>query len=163
MNKLFLFSLTLVLFSCSNSGEKLYESNMNFHKEMIAEINDFYESSDTTDLDISKYYSEDFTFYSFSAGSPKGATSNFEDYQNGIFTALKQNGYKINFGHSIYLPGIDEHTYKLDGSVRVYFKVTVSKENSVELSAYRTVNFKNGKISGIWEWADYGGLINQLN
>ena len=76
---------------------------------------------------------------------------------------IEQNGYKINFGHSIYLPGIDEHTYKLDGSVRVYFKVTVSRENSVELSAYRTVNFKNGKISGIWEWADYGGLINQLD
>lgn len=54
------------------------------------------------------------------------------------------------------MPGVDEHTYKLDGSVRVYFKVTVSRENSVELSAYRTVNFKNGKISGIWEWADYG-------
>jgi len=104
MNKLFLFSLTLVLFSCSNSGEKLYESNMNFHKEMIAEINDFYENSETTDLDIRTYFEEDFTFYSFSAGSPKGATSNFEDYQNGIFTSLKQNGYKINFGHSIYLP-----------------------------------------------------------
>jgi len=55
------------------------------------------------------------------------------------------------------LPGIDENTYEIDGSVRVYSKATVSRENTVELSAYRTVNFKNGKISGIWEWADYGG------
>jgi hypothetical protein len=33
----------------------------------------------------------------------------------------------------------------------------------ITMCAYRTVNFKNGKISGIWEWADYGGLINLLN
>ena len=61
------------------------------------------------------------------------------------------------------MPGIDENTYEIDGSVRVYSKATVSRENSVELTAYRTINFKNRKISGIWEWADYGGLINQLN
>ena len=60
------------------------------------------------------------------------------------------------------MPGIDENTYEIDGSVRVYSKATVKRENTVELSAYRTVNFKNGKISGIWEWADYGGVINQI-
>ena len=161
--KILTLSLIFSIFSCANSGEELYESNLNTHKEMITVINNYFESSDTTDLDISKYFSKDFIFYSFTAGSPKGVGANLKDYQYGIFTALKQNGYKIKFGHSIYLPGIDEHTYKLDGSVRVYFKVTVIRENIVELSAYRTVNFKNGKISGIWEWADYGGLINQLN
>jgi len=61
------------------------------------------------------------------------------------------------------LPGIDENTYEIDGSVRVYSKATVSRENSVELTAYRTINFKNRKISGIWEWADYGGLIKKLD
>ena len=81
----------------------------------------------------------------------------FEILQN-----LKNSGFVIKIGHSIYLPGIDEHTHKVDGSIRLYYGATVRKENSVALSAYRTINFENGKISGIWEWADYGGLTKQL-
>ena len=34
--------------------------------------------------------------------------------------------------------------------------------NSVDFSGYQTINFENGKISEIWEWADYGGVHNQL-
>jgi hypothetical protein len=69
----------------------------------------------------------------------------------------------INIGHSIYLPGIDEKTFKLDGSVRVYYGATISIDtNNIDFSGYQTINFKNEKISEIWEWADYGGVSNQL-
>ena len=33
----------------------------------------------------------------------------------------------------------------------------------MEFSGYQTINFKEGKISSIWEWADYGGVSNQLS
>jgi len=70
----------------------------------------------------------------------------------------------INIGHSIYLPGIDEKTFDLDGSVRVYYGATISIDtNNIDFSGYQTINFKNEKISEIWEWADYGGVSNQLN
>jgi len=70
----------------------------------------------------------------------------------------------INIGHSIYLPGINEESHELDGSVRLYYGATISVDtNHVEFSGYQTINFEKGKISGIWEWADYGGVSNQLN
>ena len=160
-NTLILSSL-IFLFSCSKNKIKSYEQNLETLKLLVDNINNYYESSDSSALDISQYFTSDFTFYSFTAGSPKGVPVSLTEYQDGILSQLKKNGFTIEIGHSIYLPGIDKNTYEIDGSVRVYSKATVSRENTVELSAYRTVNFKNGKISGIWEWADYGGAINQI-
>jgi hypothetical protein len=51
----------------------------------------------------------------------------------------------------------------LDGSVRLYYGATISIDtNIVEFSGYQTINFEEGKISGIWEWVDYGGVSSQL-
>jgi len=77
---------------------------------------------------------------------------------------MKQLNMSLNIGHSIYLPGMDEKSYKLDGSVRVYYGASISIDTtSIEFSGYQTVDFENGKISAIWEWADYGGVSSQLN
>ena len=77
---------------------------------------------------------------------------------------MKKMNMSINIGHSIYLPGIDEKSYKLDGSVRVYYGAIISIDTSnVGFSGYQTVDFKDGKISAIWEWADYGGVFQILN
>jgi hypothetical protein len=162
MKNPFIISVLLLLSSCDISELKLYERNMQTHKLLVNDINNYYESKNSSTLDISKYFTPDFKFYSFTAGSPKGAEFNLKNYQDKMLNLLKKEGFSLKIGHSIYLPGIDENTYKIDGSVRVYYKATVSMENNVELSAYRTINFKNGKISGIWEWADYGGLVSQL-
>lgn len=158
-----ILSALIFLFSCCENKIKRYEQNLETLKILVDDINNYYKSSDSSALDISQYFTSDFIFYSFTAGSPKGVPASLTEYQDGILSHLKKNGFSIEIGHSIYLPGIDENTHEIDGSVRAYSKATVSRENSVELSAYRTVNFKNGKISGIWEWADYGGLIKQLD
>ena len=77
---------------------------------------------------------------------------------------MKKMNMSINIGHSIYLPGINEESYDFDGSVRVYYGATISIDTkNVEFSGYQTINFKDEKISGIWEWADYGGVSSQLN
>ena len=77
---------------------------------------------------------------------------------------MKKMNMSINIGHSIYLPGINEESHDLDGSVRLYYGATISIDTSiVEFSGYQTINFEEGKISVIWEWADYGGVSNQLN
>ena len=130
---------------------------MQTYKSLIDEINNYYKSPQNQTLNINKYFTSDCKLHYFPSGSPKGVSLNLEDYKRNILAFFKKDGVSLNVGHSIYLPGIDENTFKIDGSVRVYYKITLTKDCDIELSAYRTINFTNGKISGLWEWADYGG------
>ena len=159
---LFIFLSVSILFSCNND-EKVYEKNLNHFKNLIEDINVYFIDSTINNLEISNYYTDDFVFYSYPAGHKKGVQSAKVDYINNL-NQMKKMNMSINIGHSIYLPGINEESHELDGSVRLYYGATISLDtNSVEFSGYQTINFEEGKISGIWEWADYGGVSNQLN
>ena len=159
---LFMFLSVSILFSCNND-EKVYEKNLNHFKNLIEDINVYFIDSTINNLEISNYYTDDFVFYSYLAGHKKGVQSAKIDYINNL-NQMKKMNMSINIGHSIYLPGINEESHELDGSVRLYYGATISMDtNSVEFSGYQTINFEEGKISGIWEWADYGGVSNQLN
>lgn len=162
MKKIFFFFFLGFLFSCNNDRNE-YEKNLNSFKSLIEEINTYFIDSTQDNLEISNYYTEDFIFYSYPVGHKKGVKSFKVDYINNL-NQMKRMNMSINIGHSIYLPGIDKESYELDGSVRVYYGATISIDTStVEFSGYQTVNFKDGKISAIWEWADYGGVSSQLN
>ena len=151
-----------VLFSCNNDSHE-YEKNLNHFKHLIKDINTYFIDSTQETLAISDYYTEDFIFYSYPVAHKKGVETNKSDYIRNL-KQMKQINMSINIGHSIYLPGIDKDSYKLDGSVRVYYGATLSIDKSnVEFSGYQTVDFRDGKILAIWEWADYGGVSNQLN
>jgi len=151
-----------VLFSCNNDSHE-YEKNLNHFKHLIKDINTYFIDSTQETIAISDYYTEDFIFYSYPVGHKKGVETNKSDYLSNL-KQMKQINMSINIGHSIYLPGIDKDSYKLDGSVRVYYGATLSIDKSnVEFSGYQTVDFRDGKILAIWEWADYGGVSNQLN
>jgi len=159
---LFIFFSVSILFSCNND-EMEYEKNLNHFKNLIEDINIYFIDSTMNNLEISKYYTDDFVFYSYPAGHKKGVQSAKVDYIDNLIQ-MKEMNMSINIGHSIYLPGINEESHELDGSVRLYYGATISIDtNSVEFSGYQTINFEEGKISGIWEWADYGGVSNQLN
>ena len=151
-----------ILFSCNNDSYE-YEKNLDHYKNLIKDINTYFIDSTQETLSISDYYTDDFIFYSFPVGHKKGVETNKSDYIR-YLKQMKQMNMSINIGHSIYLPGIDKDSYKLDGSVRVYYGSTLYIENSeVEFSGYQTIDFRDGKILAIWEWADYGGVSNQLN
>jgi hypothetical protein len=159
---LFLFLFVSILFSCNND-EKVYEKNLNHFKNLIEDINIYFIDSTINNLEIANYYTDDFVFYSYPAGHKKGVQSAKVDYIDNL-NQMKKMNMSINIGHSIYLPGINEESHELDGSVRLYYGATISIDtNNVEFSGYQTINFEEGKISGIWEWADYGGVSNQLN
>ena len=159
---LFLFFSVSIFFSCNND-KKVYEKNLNHFKNLIEDINIYFIDSTINNLEISNYYTEDFVFYSYPAGHKKGVETSKIDYINNL-NQMKKMNMSINIGHSIYLPGINEESHDLDGSVRLYYGATIYIDtNSVEFSGYQTINFEEGKISGIWEWADYGGVSNQLN
>ena len=151
-----------ILFSCNNYINE-YEKNLDHFKNLINDINTYFINSTQDTLEISDYYTEDFIFYSFPVDYKKGVETNKSEYIRSL-KQMKQKNMSINIGHSIYLPGIDKDSYKLDGSVRVYYGATLSIDTSnVEFSGYQTVDFRDGKILAIWEWADYGGVSNQLN
>jgi len=163
MKKLFyiFFSVT-VLFSCVDD-KKEYVKNLDHFKNLIEDINTYFIDSTLENLEISNYYTEDFLFYSFPVNHKKGVKTDKVDYINNLEKMKKMN-MSININHSIYLPGINEESYDFDGSVRLYYGATISMNtNHVDFSGYQTINFQDGKISGIWEWADYGGVLNELN
>ncbi len=158
----YIFLFIITLYSCNN-GKIEYHKNLNTFKNLIIDINNYFIDSNSTNIEISNYYTEDFKFYSYPAGHKKGVTTSKKDYIN-EFNEMKKMNMSINIDHSIYLPGMDQDSHKLDGSVRVYYGATIYfDENNTEFSGYQTINFEDGKISGIWEWADYGGVNNQLN
>ena len=160
--KMLLFFLMIVLISC-NDNKEIYNKNLVHFKMLVHDLNTYFSDSLLVDLQISNYYTEDFIFYSFPAGNRKGIETSKEDYING-FKEMKDIDMCLDIIHSIYLPGINEHSHDLDGSVRVYYGAIISMVNdSVEFSGYQTVNFEEGKISAIWEWADYGGVNNQIS
>ena len=161
-NILLLFLFLPFLFSCNNDKNE-YEENLNHFKNLIEDINIYFMDSTLDNLEISNYYTEDFVFHSYAAGYKKGIETSKVEYIDGL-NQMKKMNMSINIGHSIYLPGIDEESYEINGSVRVYYGAILSVDtNNVEFSGYQTVNFEQGKISEIWEWADYGGVSTQLN
>lgn len=163
MKRILLAFFCIVILFCCNNDSNEYEKNLEHFKLLIKDINTFFIDSTQEALDISDYYTEDFIFYSYPAGYKKGVRTNKSEYI-GSFNQMKKMNIAINIGHSIYLPGIDEESYELDGSVRVYYGAALSFDTSnVEFSGYQTVDFRDGKILAIWEWADYGGVSNKLN
>ena len=159
---LLIFFCASILFSCNNDSHE-YEKNLDHFKDLIKDINTYFADSIEETLAISDYYTEDFIFYSYPVGHKKGVETDKSDYISNLKQMKKMN-MSINIGHSIYLPGIDKDSYKLDGSVRVYYGATLSVDTSnVEFSGYQTVDFRDGQILAIWEWADYGGVSTQLN
>jgi hypothetical protein len=163
MKKLLLVLIVIIFISSCVEQENKYNENMETLKEIILEVNNYFENHNLKEIDISEYYTEDFVFYSYPAGKKKGIKTSKIDYIKNL-KQMKQRGISLNIGHSIYLPGINKDSYDLDGSVRVYYGATISTDiKSVDFSGYQTIDFENGRISGIWEWADYGGVNNQLS
>ena len=161
MNNIFFFLLcVIILSSCKSNAE--YEENLENFKNLIEDINNYFLDSTLENIDISSYYTEDFLFHSYPVNYRKGVETSKINYINS-FNEMKEKGMSINICHSIYLPGIDENSYEMNGSVRVYYGAILSLDtNNIEFSGYQTVNFEQGKISEIWEWADYGGVSLQL-
>lgn len=150
-----------ILFSCKND-ENEYKNNLIQFKNLIEDINTYFIDSKLDSLQISHYYTEDFVFHSYPAGHKKGVITSKVNYINN-FNQMKNMNMSINITHLIYLPGINEESHDIDGSVRVYYGATISNDTiDVEFSGYQTINFSEGKISTIWEWADYGGVSNQF-
>jgi len=163
MTKLFLIFIlsNLLLSSCANKSD--YNKNLNTCEDLVLNINSFFCDTISTDFKLSNYYADDFIFHYFPAGNRKGIKVLRDEFLN-FYVNMKKNNLNLNIAHTIFLPGVDESTHKNDGSVRVYYGADIFyKKDTIQYSGYQTINFKNQKISAIWEWADYGGISKLLN
>ena len=162
MKKLIIAIIIISFCASCKSKKHEYEVNVKTFQNLISQINQYFIDDTILNIDIDEYYSEDFIFHSYPALHKKGIATTKIDYING-FNEMKKMNMSISIDHSIYLPGLDETTHKIDGSVRVYYGATISIDtNYVDFSGYQTINFLEGKIVAMWEWADYGGVDNQL-
>ena len=158
---IFVFTCVFILFSCKDH-KNLYEKNLNLYKDLVNNLNTYFLDTNNTSINLSKYFSEDFVFSFYPVGHKKGLTIDKDEYIDSVLV-MKKNNFIFNIVHSIYLPGLDEQTYNIDGSVRVYYGAILTNDSiNIEFSAYQTVNYVDGKINGIWEWADYSGIKQQM-
>jgi len=90
LKNILILSSLIFLFSCCENKIKRYKQNLETLKTLVDDINNYYKGSDSSSLDISQYFTSDFTFYSFTAGSPKGVPASLTEYQDGILSHLKK-------------------------------------------------------------------------
>ena len=120
---IFIILISFCFFSCSKKNK--YEENLHHFKSLINDINIYFQDSTQNDIQIHNYYTEDFVFHSYPAGYKKGIETNKSDYIDG-FNKMKDANMSINIIHSIYLPGIDETSYKIDGSNLIFEDLILS-------------------------------------
>jgi hypothetical protein len=162
MKKIIIYLFFTIFISACFNSKKKYNDNLITFQNLVSDINNFFIDSTDSNIKISDYYSDDFIFHSYTEGHKKGIKTFKKEYING-FNQMKKLNMSLNINHSIYLPGLDENSYKINGSVRSYYGATIKIDTAhIEFSGYQTINFKNGQITGIWEWADYGGVQNKI-
>ena len=156
-----ILTLSIIFYSSCNKISK-YQRHLILCENLVYHINSLFDESISSKFLLSNFYTEDFTFHYFPAGNKKGIKILKKDFLNLLNDAKKK--IDLNIVHTIFLPGLDELTHKIDGSVRVYYGADIYYNNdTIEYSGYQTINFKNHKINEVFEWADYGGIYNLLN
>tara|TARA_B100001996_G_C18661451_1_gene593249 strand:- start:218 stop:1042 length:825 start_codon:yes stop_codon:yes gene_type:complete len=155
MKKILLLLVSVILYNCTPSVKKEYESNKAIAQKWV-------QAFETNNLDLWKEaVSEDLKDQSplYGAG--------VLDYNASLNVAeFYINNYRdIRFTKAIWLPGIDTINLKPDGSVRAYGTwtgISNSTGRTFANPAYHTFNFKNGKIITSGEYFDASGMISAV-
>ena len=158
MKKLLLsFSVALVSLSCSNKQDlSLYNKNLAIAQEYLS----CYESPQNFELFKSKTdenIEHQSPMYGVGKVGYKEVLAQGEFYMN--------NFENIVFTADSWLPGVNEETLEVDGSVRVYGNwsgnnITTGKKFSVD--AYHYFMVENGKITASGDYFDATGMISAV-
>ena len=141
----------------SNNMKLTYKKN----KEILKK---YFESWETKDIEgITNSLSEDYISYVYPVMIPKG----FPQTKDELIKAIKNPAYTtdVEFGHTIFLPGLDTVNLELDGSVRVYSAKSFTTENGkkIELSVYETYDFRNDSIYQSHAFFDIEGYLQKMD
>ncbi len=156
MNKLFkLLMLAVLVSACSKGNHAEFETNTATAKKYF-ELHQAENSEEMFEL-----LHDDLEWHIPVYGSPMVDIDGLKD----AILNYQQSFDNMNFTADYWLPGINVETGELDGSTRVYGTWTadhVASGKSVNLTAYHSFDFKDGKIVGGGDWFDFGGMMNSL-
>jgi len=149
-----LISVALVTFSCSNTQDMtLYKANLNVAKKYIST----YESP--TDFELFKAMTDE----NIEHQSPMygaGKVGYEEVLAQGEFY---MNGFEnVSFKADAWLPGVNEETLLVDGSVRVYGTWSgnnVASEKEFSVDTYHYFMVENGKVIVSGDYFDATGMV----
>ena len=139
----------------SDSMNSTYEKN----KEILKI---FFNAWEEENLEIiTNRLTKDYIGYNYPIMNPKGISFTkkelIENWKN-LFEDVD-----IEYGHTIFLPGIDTINLDLDGSVRVYSTFLLKiNDRKIDMSFYGTYDFRNDSIYQSHEFFDFGGLVNEM-
>ena len=139
----------------SNSMSLTYENNK-------AILNDFFNAWEEENLEImSNSLTYDFIGYNYPIMDPKGISFTKEEFIESWKNLF--DDVDVEYGHTIFLPGIDTLNLELDGSVRVYSAFLLKiNDQKIDMSFYGTYDFRNDSIYQSHEFFDFGGLVNEM-
>ena len=165
MKNSILVIIAALLFSCNSQNETnntCANSDQKFLTNCIttqAYLNDFVNES----IDYKKYFND--------TCKVRGTYFNSEGSMslNDRISSHKEMWAKYDFAISDsirFLPGVNEETKEIDGSVRFYFDWTINNTengNSITLPLYMSIDFDNdGKINFYQYFGDLSAAISSI-
>ena len=125
-------------------------------------LNDFFNAWEEENLEImSNSLTYDFIGYNYPIMDPKGISFTKEEFIESWKNLF--DDVDVEYGHTIFLPGVDTLNLELDGSVRVYSAFLLKiNDQKIDMSFYGTYDFRNDSICQSHEFFDFGGLVNEM-
>jgi len=156
------FLLIGAIFLMLKNNKKRSDSMNSTYENNKAILNDFFNAWEEENLEImSNSLTYDFIGYNYPIMDPKGISFTKEEFIESWKNLF--DDVDVEYGHTIFLPGIDTLNLELDGSVRVYSAFLLKiNDQKIDMSFYGTYDFRNDSICQSHEFFDFGGLVNEM-
>ena len=156
------FILIGAIFLMLKNNKKRSDSMNSTYENNKAILNDFFNAWEEENLEImSNSLTYDFIGYNYPIMDPKGISFTKEEFIESWKNLF--DDVDVEYGHTIFLPGIDTLNLELDGSVRVYSAFLLKiNDQKIDMSFYGTYDFRNDSICQSHEFFDFGGLVNEM-
>ena len=156
------FILIGAIFLMLKNNKKRSDSMNSTYENNKAILNDFFNAWEEENLEImSNSLTYDFIGYNYPIMDPKGISFTKEEFIESWKNLF--DDVDVEYGHTIFLPGIDTLNLELDGSVRVYSAFLLKiNDQKIDMSFYGTYDFRNDSIYQSHEFFDFGGLVKEM-
>ncbi len=161
-----LICLAFLIVACQppvdNSAYELFEKNSKT-------VSAYLEAYQTESLDHDSFYSADIIFRSTAVGGQDSTT--LEQMKEMDAQNFEMFDFELLDSPVVFLPGVNQETKKIDGSVRYYaaWKLSTPATDSTESKSvivpiYESFDFdENGKIINHVTFGDFGGMMNAIS
>jgi len=145
-----------------SAGQQAFEKNSK-------SVMDYINAWENEDVDYDRFFAQDYESWGTAFGDSD--TTRLEQMKESNQRLFNAYDFKVVTDPINLLPGVDNDTKEIDGSVRVYYEWAITKTatDSTEaktgnLKMYQAYVFNDeGKITLHLTYGDFGGLLDYLN